>query len=128
MIFTKANAALFLLFSMKLVRKDRCTVIFQSVDKDRATTNSEVVQQMMLIKACLKEGSTLILVKARHLYESLLDALNVHYIKDKSYGDENLHRTGLSMAGGSTQSVFVQPSFRYLDLYYTHVQTHASTS
>eukprot|EP01125_Pyxidicula_operculata_P010465 TRINITY_DN343_c0_g3_i1.p1 TRINITY_DN343_c0_g3~~TRINITY_DN343_c0_g3_i1.p1 ORF type:complete len:4704 (-),score=480.58 TRINITY_DN343_c0_g3_i1:101-14212(-) len=118
MIFTKANAALSLLFSMKLVNKDRCTVIFQtSSSKDQSTSTSELVQQMMRIKACMKEGKTLILVKSRHLYESLLDALNVHYTKDKSFGgeDDNLHRTVLSMAG-VTQSVFVKPSFRCIVL------------
>ena len=116
MIFTKANAALFLLFSMKIVRKDQCTVLFQSTSKDQNTTTSELVQQMMRIKACMREGKTLILVKSRHLYESLLDALNVHYTKDHSYdGNDNLHKTVLSMAG-VTQSVFVDPSFRCIVL------------
>jgi hypothetical protein len=46
----------------------------------------------------------------------MLDALNVHYTKDRSYGDEdNLHKTVLSMTG-VTQSVFVQPSFRCIVL------------
>jgi hypothetical protein len=60
----------------------------------------------------MKEGKTLILVKSRHLYESLLDALNVHYTKDSSFRDVDscLHKTILSMAG-VTQSVLVQPSF-----------------
>jgi len=116
MIFTKANAALFLLFSMKLVNRDECTVIFQSTaSKDSATTTSELVQQMMRIKGCMREGRTLILVKSRHLYESLLDALNVHYTKDRTSDEDNLHRTMLSM-GGVTQSVFVQPTFRCIVL------------
>jgi hypothetical protein len=114
MIFTKANAALFLLFSMKLVRKDQCKVIFQSTkSKDQSTTTSELVQQMMNIKACMKEGKTLILVKSRHLYESLLDALNVHYTKDTSYGNDNLHRTVLSMAGVTQSGMFY-----FFSLYY----------
>jgi hypothetical protein len=117
MIFTKANAALLILFSMGLVRKDQCTVIFQSsASKDHTTTASELVQQMMRIKACMREGKTLILVKSRHLYESMLDALNVHYTKYRSSDDsDNLHKTMLSMAG-VTQSVFVKPSFRCIIL------------
>eukprot|EP01133_Synstelium_polycarpum_P014536 gene14536-17171_t len=117
MIFTKANAALLLLFSMGLVKKDQCTVIFQSSSsKDQATTTSELVQQMMQIKACMREGKTLVLVKSRHLYESMLDALNVHYTKDTGGIDgEVLHKTMLSMAG-VTQSVFVKPSFRCIVL------------
>lgn len=62
----------------------------------------------------MREGKTLILVQSRHLYESLLDALNVHYTKDR-HNDGNLHRTMLSLAG-VTQSVFVQPSFRCIVL------------
>eukprot|EP01105_Mastigella_eilhardi_P007620 TRINITY_DN1911_c0_g3_i2.p1 TRINITY_DN1911_c0_g3~~TRINITY_DN1911_c0_g3_i2.p1 ORF type:complete len:3679 (-),score=783.02 TRINITY_DN1911_c0_g3_i2:52-10641(-) len=116
MVFTKANAALQLLFSMRLVHKDKCTVIFPSTTAAGHTTTSELVQQMMRIKACMREGKTLILVKSRHLYESLLDALNVHYQKDHSGGSEdNLHKTVLSMAG-VTQSVFVRPSFRCIVL------------
>lgn len=117
MIFTKANAALLLLFSMGIVRKDQCTVIFQSTaSKDHTTTASELVQQMMRIKACMREGKTLILVKSRHIYESMLDPLNVHYTKDRSGSEsDNLHKTMLSMAG-VTQSVFVQPSFRCIVL------------
>ena len=118
MIFTKANAALYLLFSLQIVKKEESTVIFQpSNSNDISTSSSELVQQMMRIKACLREGKTLILVKARHLYESLLDALNVHYIKDHSNFDsnDNLHKTVLSMAG-VTQSVFVQPTFRCIIL------------
>ena len=112
MVSTKANAALQLLFSMGLVHKDECTVVFPSTSASGHTSTSELVQQMMRIKSCMKEGKTLILVKARHLYESLLDALNVHYQKDRGGSIEhNLHRTMLSMAG-VTQSVFVQPSFR----------------
>ncbi|KAH3762020.1 E3 ubiquitin-protein ligase RNF213 [Pelomyxa schiedti] len=119
MIFTKANAALMLLFSMGLVQKEQSTVIFQSTGASRgATTTSELVQQMMRIKACLREGKTLILVKSRHLYESLLDALNVHYYKDRSFSNDDsdaLHKTMLSMAG-VTQAVFVRPSFRCIVL------------
>lgn len=51
MVFTKANAALFLLFSMKMVRKEQCTVIFNCMQrKDQAMSTSELVQQMMRIK------------------------------------------------------------------------------
>ena len=112
MIFTKANAALFLLFSLNIVRKEFSTVIFQSsqTPHNQKTSTSELIQQMMRIKGCLREGGTLILVKSRHLYESLLDALNVHYTIDRS-GDGILHRTVLSMAG-VTKSVLVQPTFR----------------
>eukprot|EP01035_Chromulina_nebulosa_P020147 gene20147-26157_t len=115
MIFTKANAALPLLFSQNILRREACTTIFNSLEESHSTSTSERVQQMMRIKACLREGKTLILVRARHLYEALLDALNVHYVKDMSTDGDILHKTMLSMAG-ITQSVFVRPTFRCIAL------------
>jgi hypothetical protein len=54
----------------------------------------------------MREGQTLILVRSRHIYESLLDALYGHYIKETSLEDDGevLHRTMLSLAG-ETKSV-----------------------
>lgn len=116
MIFTQANAALSLLASLKLVRIEQCTVIFHSSVHEHATTKSELVQQMMRIRACMREGQTLILVRSRHIYESLLDALNGHYIRDTAgENDQVLYRTMLSLAG-ETKSVFIQPSFRCIVL------------
>eukprot|EP01012_Entosiphon_sulcatum_P019794 TRINITY_DN24755_c0_g1_i1.p1 TRINITY_DN24755_c0_g1~~TRINITY_DN24755_c0_g1_i1.p1 ORF type:complete len:857 (-),score=138.60 TRINITY_DN24755_c0_g1_i1:3-2573(-) len=109
MIFTKANAALPLLFSLNLVQRDTATVVFPALEQ-AATRSSANVQQMMRIKACMRDGRTLILVRARHLYESLLDALNLHYTAEGE-GQDRVFRTWLSM-GGLTQAVLIRPSFR----------------
>jgi len=106
MVFTKANAALKLLRSLKLIRDDRVIAVFHSPK----LSTSELARDMMRVKAALREGRTLILVRSRHLYEALLDALNVSYMKEET-SEGTLHRTMLSMAG-VTQSVFVRPSFR----------------
>jgi hypothetical protein len=65
----------------------------------------------------MREGKTLILVRSRHIYESLLDAPNGHYICEVSNeaGGEVLYRTMLSLAG-ETKSVFINPSFRCIVL------------
>jgi hypothetical protein len=71
MIFTQANAALSLLESMKLVNLKHSTVIFNSTVNEEGTTKSELVQQMIRVRSCMREGQTLILVRSRHIYESV---------------------------------------------------------
>lgn len=119
MVFTHVNAALSLLESLKLVNMQQCTVIFRSLVSEEATSKSELVQQMMRVRAAMREGHTLILVKSRHVYESLLDALNGHYVREENTDDDEdgeiLHRTMLSLAG-ETKSVYIKPSFRCIVL------------
>jgi hypothetical protein len=68
----------------------------------------------------MSEGKTLILLRSRYIYESLLDAPNEHYIHEVSNeaGGEVLYRSMLSLAG-ETKSVFINPLFRCIVLEYT---------
>ncbi len=68
---------------------------------------------MIHVRACMKEGKTLILLRSRYIYESLLDAPNGHYIREvrNEAGEEVLYRSMLSLAG-ETKSMFINPSFR----------------
>jgi hypothetical protein len=79
MLLTQNNAALGALFDSRLVTHAKTVVIFGS-DFPADKTDLHVCQDLQQIKACMANGSTVVLVCCEALYESLYDVLNQHYI------------------------------------------------
>lgn len=64
----------------------------------------------MKIKRCMIHGKTLVLVKASHLYESILDAMNQHYTAE-GMGTNRRYFTKLTI-NGITTTFPISPKFR----------------
>ena len=106
LLFTRDNSALRLLFDMGFVSPQRSTVIFGA---SPGCTLSQTTRSADLakVKACLRRGDVLVLVNANHLYETILDPLNLNYTKEGT-----TFRTHLPTATGYSQSVRTDPRFR----------------
>lgn len=106
LLFTRANAALHLLHSLRIVRQDQVMIIFGRYQP----TTKDVLEDILKVRRCMLSGRTLILVGAKHLYESLYDALNLHYTVEGE-GENKKYFTCLTM-NGFTAYFPIHSSFR----------------
>jgi hypothetical protein len=106
LLFTKANAALHLLHSLNIVRRRNVVIVF---GRSEATTK-DILEDLLRVRRCMIGGKVLILVGAKHLYESMYDSLNQHYSVEGE-GDDKKYFTRLTM-NGYTASFPIHQSFR----------------
>lgn len=97
LLFTKANAALQLLYSLNLVKQSSSVIIFGRSNPSAR----EILDDLLLVRRCMIAGGVLILVGAQHIYESLYDALNQHYSVEGTGMDRKFF-TRLTMNGYTT--------------------------
>jgi hypothetical protein len=74
----------------------------------------EILDDLMHVRRCMRSGGVLILVGAKHLYESSYDPLNRHYsIEVEGSGENKRFYTSLTMNGHTT--IFpIHPTFSVL--------------
>jgi hypothetical protein len=106
LLFTKANAALHLLHSLKIVRKRNAVIVFGR----REPTMRDILDDLLRVRRCMISGKTLILVGAKHIYESMYDSLNQHYTVEGE-GESKRYFTRLTM-NGYTASFPIHSYFR----------------
>ena len=106
LLFTRAHAGLHLLFSLNIVQREGAVILFGRSDP----TTRETLDDLIQIRRCMQNGGVLILVSAKHLYESLYDALNQHY-SCEGEGTNRKYFTHLTM-NGYTASFPIHQSFR----------------
>jgi hypothetical protein len=86
------------------------------------------LDDLIQIRRCMQNGGVLILVSAKHLYESLYDALNQHY-SCEGEGTNRKYFTHLTM-NGYTASFPIHQSFRCIvrakQLNFSHLLSIAS--
>eukprot|EP01038_Epipyxis_sp_PR26KG_P004257 gene4257-6036_t len=104
--FTRANAALHLLFSLNIIRKEEAVTLFGRSDP----SPQEALDDLLLVRRCMVSGGVLILVAANHIYESLYDALNQHYSVEGE-GEDLRFFTSLTINGYTTH-LPIHQSFR----------------
>lgn len=106
LLFTKANSALYLLESLKIVRTSNAVIIFNRSDP----TPRNILDDLILCRRCMLSGGVLILIGAKHIYESLYDVLNQHHSVE-GVGIDRKYFTKLTMNGYTT--IFpISSSFR----------------
>lgn len=110
LLFTRANAGLRLLFSLGIVRSKESHIIFGRVN----ASETEKLDDLLLVRRCMQNGLVLILVGAHHISESLYDALNQHYVTEGK-GENRVELTRLTM-NGFTASFPVHASFRCISI------------
>ena len=106
LLFTRANAALHLLHTLNIVRRDQIVIIFGRSEP----STRDILDDLLKIRRCMLSGKTLILVGANHIYESLYDALNQHYTVEGE-GENRKYFTRLTM-NGYTASFPMHETFR----------------
>ena len=106
LLFTRANAALYLLHTLKIVNRDQIVIIFGRSEP----STRDILDDLLKIRRCMLSGKVLILVGARHIYESLYDALNQHYTVEGE-GENKKYFTRLTM-NGYTASFPMHETFR----------------
>jgi hypothetical protein len=106
LLFTKANAALHLLHSLDIVRRRNVVIVFGR----KNATSRDILDDLLRVRRCMLSGKVLILVGAKHLYESMYDSLNQHYSVEGE-GENKKYYTRLTM-NGYTASFPIHSSFR----------------
>eukprot|EP00760_Papus_ankaliazontas_P011055 PhM_4_TR14640/c0_g1_i1/m.34004 len=112
LVFTNTCNPVSVLTSMHLVdlSEEVTTVIFGN-GSSTGVSQAARAHDLLRVKTRLRKGGTLVLVEAAHLYEALLDPLNMSYSVER-HADKTVYRTRLPTADGYSQSVRVDPTFR----------------